>query len=47
MGSGTTAKVTLDLNRNFIGSEISEDYYEVANERLNQNENIRKFFEWK
>jgi site-specific DNA-methyltransferase (adenine-specific)/site-specific DNA-methyltransferase (cytosine-N4-specific) len=46
-GSGTTAKVALDLNRNFIGSEISEDYYEVANERLNQNENIRKFFEWK
>jgi len=47
MGSGTTAKVSLDLNRNFIGSEISEEYYEVANKRINQNENTRKFFEWK
>jgi len=46
-GSGTTAKVALDLNRNFIGSEISEDYYRVAKKRLDQNENVNKFFEWK
>jgi site-specific DNA-methyltransferase (adenine-specific) len=44
-GSGTTAKVALDLNRNFIGSEISEDYYGVAKKRLDQNENVNKFFE--
>jgi len=47
MGSGTTAKVAIDLNRNFIGSELSEEYCEVANKRINQNENTRKFFEWK
>jgi site-specific DNA-methyltransferase (adenine-specific)/site-specific DNA-methyltransferase (cytosine-N4-specific) len=46
-GSGTTAKVALDLNRNFIGSEISEDYYGVAKKRLDQNENVNKFFESK
>lgn len=39
MGSGTTAKVSLHLNRNFVGSEISEEYYEVANKRINQNNN--------
>ena len=47
MGSGTTAKVSIELNRNFVGSEISEEYCEVANKRINQNENTRKFFEWK
>jgi len=47
MGSGTTAKVALDLNRNFIGSEISEDYYGVAKKRLDQNENVNKFFDSK
>ena len=47
MGSGTTAKVAIDLNRNFVGSEISEEYHEVANKRINQNENTKKFFEWK
>jgi len=45
MGSGTTAKVAIDLNRNFVGSEISEEYYEVANKRINQNENTKKFFQ--
>lgn len=47
MGSGTTAKVAIDLNRNFVGSELSEEYHEVANKRINQNENTKKFFEWK
>ena len=35
MGSGTTAKVAKSLNRNFIGSEISKEYCEIAKERLN------------
>lgn len=47
MGSGTTAKVAIDLNRNFVGSELSEEYYEVSQKRINQNENSKKFFEWK
>lgn len=34
MGSGTTAKVCRDLGRNWIGSEISSDYVEVATQRL-------------
>ncbi len=34
MGSGTTAKIALFLNRRWIGSEISKEYVEIANERL-------------
>jgi site-specific DNA-methyltransferase (adenine-specific) len=33
MGSGTTAKMALLNNRNFIGFEISEKYCEIANKR--------------
>lgn len=34
MGSGTVAKVALELERNFIGSEISEEYCQEANGRI-------------
>jgi site-specific DNA-methyltransferase (adenine-specific) len=34
MGSGTTAKMALVNGRNFIGSEISADYIEIANKRI-------------
>lgn len=34
MGSGTTAKMALINNRNFIGCEISSDYVAIANKRL-------------
>ena len=34
MGSGTTAKMALLSNRNYIGSEISEEYCKIADERL-------------
>ena len=34
MGSGTTAKMALKLGRNFIGSEISQEYVDLANQRL-------------
>lgn len=44
IGSGTTAKVSLHLNRNFVGSEISEEYYEVANKRINQNNNTNQYW---
>lgn len=36
MGSGTTAKVAHLLSRKWIGSEISEEYTEIANERLKE-----------
>jgi DNA modification methylase len=38
IGSGTTAKMALLNNRNFIGFEISEEYVRIANQRL---ENVR------
>jgi DNA modification methylase len=34
MGSGTTAKAAALLDRNWIGSEISKEYIEIANKRL-------------
>lgn len=34
MGSGTTAVAACNMRRQFIGSEISSEYVEVANERL-------------
>lgn len=34
MGSGTTAKIAHLLNRDWIGSEISDEYVNIANERL-------------
>ena len=36
VGSGTTAKVCKELNRNFIGCEISKEYYNIAMDRLKQ-----------
>jgi len=34
MGSGTTAKVAHQLDRHWLGSEISEEYVEIAKKRL-------------
>jgi len=34
MGSGSTAVACQNLNRKYIGSEISKDYIEIAQERL-------------
>lgn len=36
MGSGTTAKMARKTNRNYIGSEISKEYCDIAEERLRQ-----------
>lgn len=35
MGSGTTGKMAKNLNRNFIGIEMDEQYYKIAQERIN------------
>lgn len=40
MGSGTTAKVAKILNRNYIGFEISKEYCEIAEKRLQLNTNL-------
>ena len=37
MGSGTTAKMAKLNNRNYVGSEISEEYCEIIEQRLNDN----------
>ena len=34
MGSGTTAAAALDINRNYIGFELDEYYFNVAEKRL-------------
>jgi site-specific DNA-methyltransferase (adenine-specific) len=34
MGSGTTAKMAILNNRKYIGSEISKEYCEIAEQRL-------------
>lgn len=36
MGSGTTARACKDLGRNYIGSEISKEYCDIAEQRLRQ-----------
>lgn len=44
MGSGTTAIHAINNNRNFIGSEMSQDYYKIAMERINETQIQRKLF---
>jgi site-specific DNA-methyltransferase (adenine-specific) len=34
MGSGTTAIACINTNRNYIGFELDENYYNIANERI-------------
>lgn len=36
MGSGTTAKMAILNNRHYIGFDISEEYCEIARERINK-----------
>ena len=43
MGSGTTAVACKQLNRHFIGFEISKEYCNIAKQRLNQG--VLKAFE--
>lgn len=35
MGSGTTGVAAKNLNRNFIGIEMDDNYFEIAKERIN------------
>jgi DNA modification methylase len=45
MGSGTTAKMAVLNNRNYIGSEISAEYCTIAEERIQACKN--NLFGWK
>lgn len=40
MGSGTTAVVARELGRKFIGFEISEEYVNLANKRLDETKSL-------
>ena len=40
MGSGTTGVACKNLNRKFIGIEINEEYYKIAENRIGQLTNI-------
>lgn len=42
MGSGTTGVVCRQLNRNFIGYEISQAYFEIAEKRIREETNQGK-----
>ena len=37
MGSGTTGVACVNLNRNFIGIEKDDKYFEIAEKRINEN----------
>ncbi len=43
LGSGTTVKVALDLNRNAIGYEINEDFLDIIKEKLGLKQSLLKF----
>jgi len=36
MVAGTTALVTLELGRNYVGIELNEDYVRLAEDRLQE-----------
>ena len=36
MGSGTTGVACQNLNRNFIGIELDDNYFDIAKERINE-----------
>ena len=44
MGSGTAGVAALDLNRRFIGCELNEEYFNIAKNRIEEeNRNLKLF----
>ena len=41
MGSGTTAIAALEVDRNYLGSEISEEYYKLCKKRIESDLTLR------
>ena len=46
MGSGSTGVACVLLDRNFIGMEIDDKYFEIANNRINEAKQERKMMLW-
>ena len=46
MGSGTTAKMALKNERQFIGFEISQEYVDICNSRIKQWKEQDRITEW-
>lgn len=44
MGSGTTGVACINLNRNFIGIEKEQEYFDMAKRRIKAEENQTKIF---
>ena len=44
LGSGTTAKVALELKRNAIGYEINEDFLEIIKEKIGMTNSLLKVY---
>ena len=40
MGSGSTGVASINLNRNFIGIEKDPDIFKIAQDRLNEANNV-------
>ena len=40
MGSGSTGVACINTNRNFIGYELDEKYFKIAEERINEQQNL-------
>ena len=38
MGSGSTGVACVNTNRNFIGIEMDDNYFNIATERINKEE---------
>lgn len=45
MGSGTTAVASIDTNRHFIGTEIDDYYFEIAQKRIETHNSQLSFFD--
>ncbi len=45
MGSGTVGKMAKVLDRNFIGIELSKDYFDIATKRIDSVSNLEGLFE--
>ena len=44
MGSGTTGVASVNLNRNFIGMELDEGYFNIATNRIQEAKNNKTLF---